>query len=144
VDAHGRAELAFHFERSGDRVRAAIFARRAAEDALRTFAPDEAMDHFRAALRAIDDGDSARGDLLVGLGEAAMLAGERVRSTVAQHVYRMRGDGVYLHCSVVVASYPEDGQDRMALVNMADHAMYVAKKLGRNQVRSNHDQAFEA
>ena len=114
------------------------------DDALREF-----VRVVQTTLRQIDTLGRWGGEEFVVLlpeadSESAMLAGERVRSTVAQHVYRMRGDGVYLTCSVGVASYPEDGQDRMALVNMADHAMYVAKKLGRNQVRSTHDPAFEA
>lgn len=75
---------------------------------------------------------------------SAIQAGERVRSVVAQHVYRVGGEGVYVTCSVGIAAYPTDGQDRMSLVSMADHAMYVAKKLGRNQVRSTSDPMVSA
>jgi diguanylate cyclase (GGDEF)-like protein len=75
---------------------------------------------------------------------AAVQAGERVRSVVAEHVYRVGGEGVYLTCSVGIAAYPVDGQDRVSLISMADHAMYVAKKLGRNQVRSTSDPMVSA
>jgi diguanylate cyclase (GGDEF)-like protein len=112
---------------------------------------DEALREFatvvKSTLRQIDVlGRWGGEEFLVLLPEAteqdAFLAGERVRSLVAGHVYRLRGDGLYITCSVGVATYPIDGHDRSSLINMADHAMYVAKKLGRNQVRSTRDPAF--
>jgi diguanylate cyclase (GGDEF)-like protein len=112
---------------------------------------DEALREFstvvKSTLRHIDVlGRWGGEEFVVLLPEAteqdAFLAGERVRSLVAGHIYRLRGDGLYLTCSVGVATYPIDGHDRSSLVNMADHAMYVAKKLGRNQVRSTRDPAF--
>jgi HD-GYP domain-containing protein (c-di-GMP phosphodiesterase class II) len=43
--------------------------------------------------------------------------------------------GGHLTCSVGLASYPRDALHRDALVELADQAMYAAKRLGRNQVR---------
>ena len=69
------AELAFHFARSVDRARGAMYAQRAAEHAMGAYAAEEAMAHYRATLGLIDAKDARRGEVLLGLGEAAMLAG---------------------------------------------------------------------
>ena len=68
------AELAYHFGRSGDRERGAAWARRAAEHALSSAAPREAMHHYRAALDLAPEDDPERGELLLSLGNAALLA----------------------------------------------------------------------
>ena len=70
------AELAFHFVHSGDRRRGATYCRQAAEQAMRSFAFEEAMIHYRKALELYDSDDGERGNLLLGLGEAALLVGE--------------------------------------------------------------------
>ncbi len=74
-DARRLTELAFHFTRGGDHARGARYAIDAAEHAMRAFAPDEAIVHYRAALALLDAEDHRHGDLLLGLGEAAVLAG---------------------------------------------------------------------
>lgn len=112
------------------------------DDALREFAAV-----VKTTLRQIDTLGRWGGEEFIVLlpetdAEAAVQAGERVRSKVASHIYRLHGDMVYLTCSVGVATFPDDGNERGVLVNMADHAMYVAKRLGRNQVRSTYDPAF--
>jgi DNA-binding NarL/FixJ family response regulator len=68
-------ELAFHFTRGGDRARGAAYSLLAAESARRAYAPDTAIVHYRAALGQIEPDDARRGELLVDLGEAALLAG---------------------------------------------------------------------
>jgi tRNA-guanine transglycosylase len=67
------AELAFHFARSGDRARGAVYAQRAAEQAMSAYAPEDAMAHYQAALELAGPPATRRGDLLLGLGEAALL-----------------------------------------------------------------------
>ncbi|WP_234418787.1 EAL domain-containing protein [Parazoarcus communis] len=42
------------------------------------------------------------------------------------------GQEVFMHASVGVSLYPDDGEDHMALVRNADAAMYRAKSQGRN------------
>ena len=46
---------------------------------------------------------------------------------------------MHLTSSLGVAIYPDDAGDRSGLVEAADLAMYTAKKLGRNQIRSASD-----
>jgi diguanylate cyclase (GGDEF)-like protein len=70
----------------------------------------------------------------------ALLSAERLRAAVADHRFTIAG-GLHLTCSVGTATYPRDGDDRGLLIDAADRAMYVAKHLGRNQVRSVSDPA---
>ncbi len=70
------AELAFHFARSSDRDRGIDYSKRAAVYALHIYAAEEAMAHYRTALELLLAEDQRRGDLLLGLGEAALLAGK--------------------------------------------------------------------
>jgi len=70
--------------------------------------------------------------------EGAIQTAESVRAAVAQHRFGAAG-GAHLTCSVGVACRPQDATDRDALLAAADHAMYVAKQLGRNQVIAAHD-----
>jgi diguanylate cyclase (GGDEF)-like protein len=58
---------------------------------------------------------------------------ERICSAVADHGFDAGGPA-RLTCSVGVASYPGDGADSASLVDTADRAMYLAKRLGRNRV----------
>jgi len=70
------AELAFHFVQSDDRERGIAYSLRAATQALRTFAVEEALSHHRTALALLRLDDKRRGDLLLHLGEVALMAGE--------------------------------------------------------------------
>ncbi len=77
------AELAFHFVHSGDRRRGATYSRQAAEQAMRSFAFEEAMIHYRKAIELYGTDDAERGNLLLGLGEAALLVGEEHEAVIA-------------------------------------------------------------
>jgi DNA-binding CsgD family transcriptional regulator len=88
------AELAFHFTRSGDRSRGATHARRAAEHAMHTYAPDEAMAHYQTTLSLVDAADPRRGDLLLSFGAAAMLAGAEGEAVTAFEAARTWFDQV--------------------------------------------------
>jgi predicted ATPase/DNA-binding CsgD family transcriptional regulator len=76
------ADLAFHFLRSGDRDRAARYAEAAAAQAMREFAPMEALAHARAALELVGE-DERRGTLLMMLGDAALLADDEAAAVHA-------------------------------------------------------------
>lgn len=83
ASAHRLAELAFHFAHSGDRARGAQYATRAAADALRAYAPAEAMAHYKMALSLTSPDDPRRGELLLGLGESALVAGAAEEAVTA-------------------------------------------------------------
>ncbi len=76
------AELAFHFTRSSDKVRGIDYSQRAAEQAMRMYAASEAMAHYRTALELLDQDDNRRGELLLGLGHAALLAGNELEAEI--------------------------------------------------------------
>ena len=70
-----------------------------------------------------------------------MVAAERVRAAIEKHEFpaarRQGTQPIPTHqitISIGVASYPEDGRDPIQLVEMADSALYRAKRNGRNQV----------
>lgn len=63
---------------------------------------------------------------------------ERMRAAVAEHTFAI-GGGLGLTCSLGLALFSSDAHDRDSLVQAADNAMYAAKKLGRDQVRTFRD-----
>src|ERR1019366_7703157 len=68
--------------------------------------------------------------------EAAAVA-ERIRAAVAASpipIATIEGD-IAVTVSIGLATYPSDGTSEEELLTQADEAMYIAKRLGRNQVR---------
>ena len=63
---------------------------------------------------------------------------ERMRAAMAAHplVLGLVDGGVPLTISIGVATFPTDGQTASEVVDKADQAMYWAKRLGRNQLRT--------
>ena len=80
---HLLAELAFHYVRSGDRMRGATYSQLAAEQALHSSALDEAIAHYRMALELLDPDDERYCNLLLSLGETALLAGLQDEAVIA-------------------------------------------------------------
>jgi two-component system cell cycle response regulator len=74
--------------------------------------------------------------------EAADIA-EELCSAVASHTFGISG-GIYLTCSIGIASFPAHAQQQEPLLQAADAAMYAAKRLGRNQIRVIDDPAVIA
>src|SRR6266566_2881747 len=70
------AALAFHFARSSDQPRGVHYSLGAATQALQTAAAEEAISHYRTTLDLLSAQDRRRGDVLLRLGEAALLAGK--------------------------------------------------------------------
>jgi two-component system cell cycle response regulator len=112
----------------------------------------------RSVLRAGDTvGRFGGEEFLVILPETAeqeaRTVAERLRSVVAAlplAACEIEG-GIAVTVSIGVASYPDDGNAVNIIQEQADQAMYWAKRLGRNQVRTaaeaeraNHDAALKA
>ena len=123
---------------------------KALNDSYEHGAGDGALQEFGAVvgecLRGIDTLGRWGGEEFVILlpeinAEDALSVAERIRAHIATHQFSV-GGGLHLTCSVGVSMYPEDGQDRSALVKAADRAMYAAKRLGRNQIRLASDPAI--
>jgi two-component system cell cycle response regulator len=66
--------------------------------------------------------------------DGAAEVAERLRGQAAGHAFSPTS-GHRLTCSIGIARFPDDGADRSGVIEMADRAMYAAKRLGRNQVR---------
>ncbi|MBC8064188.1 MAG: diguanylate cyclase, partial [Chlorobia bacterium] len=75
--------------------------------------------------------------------DEARALSERLRIAVSDFPFSA-GNGGHITCSIGVAVYPRDGRDRTSIAEAADRAMYVAKCLGRNQVRLATDPAIAA
>jgi DNA-binding CsgD family transcriptional regulator len=88
------AELAFHFSRSDDAARGAAYSQQAARRALAASAFEQAAIHWQAALHQIPEEAEARGAVMLGLGEAMLLAAreesaaEAFRAAAAWHAPR--------------------------------------------------------
>jgi diguanylate cyclase (GGDEF)-like protein len=59
---------------------------------------------------------------------------ERIRATIEGHDFVIAGVRVHPTISIGMASMPQDGRQRTALVRAADAALYRAKAAGRNCV----------
>lgn len=77
------ADLAFHFSHSGDQARGANYAIEAAVRATQAYAFEVALRLYQTALDLLEDGDPRRGELLLGQGEAALLAGNEGKAQEA-------------------------------------------------------------
>ena len=103
----------------------------------------ELGERARSVLRAGDTvGRFGGEEFLVLLPETdeqeARAVAERLRSAVASSplaAHEVAG-GITVTVSIGVASYPADGVTASAIREQADQAMYWAKRLGRNQVRT--------
>lgn len=78
----------------------------------------------------------------------AMIAAERIRERIERQPFTVikqgKSSGIHhITISVGIASYPEDSEDPIELVEMADSALYRAKRLGRNQVCAYRDLTAE-
>lgn len=97
-DARRLADLAFHFANSRDSERGVRYLQRAAEEALRIYAPQQALAHLQTALALLERDDPHQGVLLLALGEAALMAANESTAqeafTAAQTWFVHQGDCV--------------------------------------------------
>ncbi len=107
-------------------------------------AGDVALKAFAAVLRScMRDGDVASrygGEefavFLPGIGSAAAASvAERIRArTEGTLISLAPGQTERITISIGVASVPDDAEDRVSLLSLADEALYRAKEAGRNRV----------
>jgi diguanylate cyclase (GGDEF)-like protein len=100
---------------------------------------------IKAALRAGDvaarfGGEEFAAFLLDANYAQGLVAAERVRLAVAEHAFSASRQGSaeasathHITISIGIAAYPDDATDPIELVELADSALYRAKRGGRNQ-----------
>jgi diguanylate cyclase (GGDEF)-like protein len=68
--------------------------------------------------------------------QGGMLAAEKIRAAMEQHPFfgRDRQPGGRMTATIGVATYPEDSENSLELVDLADQAMYLGKQQGGNRV----------
>jgi len=69
--------------------------------------------------------------------KGALQLAERIRQDIADLTFSFDDESVSLTISLGIASFPEDGQDKSAIIELADKALYKAKSRGRNQTEAN-------
>jgi len=77
-----------------------------------------------------------------------LMAAERIRKSIAAYDFSILRQGRtkethHITVSIGVASFPEDSSDPIELVEMADSALYRAKREGRNRVAAYRDMTPE-
>lgn len=78
----------------------------------------------------------------------ALVAAERIRAVIENRAFTVirqgkPGETHHVTISIGVASFPEDSSDPIELVEMADSALYGAKREGRNRVRAYREMSAE-
>ncbi len=98
----------------------------------------EIASRMRRCVRRHDDLGRLGGDEFTVL--LADIKDAREAANTAQRILRalsapvaVRGQEVFVSGSVGISVYPDDGADAMTLLRSADAAMYLAKRLGKNQ-----------
>lgn len=74
--------------------------------------------------------------------EGAVVVAERIRRKLAKEIIVHDGTEIAVTSSLGVASYPEDAEAQQALLEICDRALYMSKRLGRNQVHTAGDLHF--
>ena len=64
----------------------------------------------------------------------AMLVADRIRKRIEENIFSAYEEKLKITVSIGLAVYPEDSQEALDLVEMADKALYVAKSSGKNIV----------
>ena len=93
-------------------------------------------------------GDEFAAFLLDAEMPQALVAAERMRASIERREFSVVQPGRtsekhHITVSIGVASFPEDSSDPIELVEMADSALYRAKRDGRNRVAAYRDMTHE-
>jgi diguanylate cyclase (GGDEF)-like protein len=101
----------------------------------------EVADLLRQCVREADilfryGGDEFTGFLAETGPEGAAIVAERIRRNIEQHSFFADSDNpAQLTATVGYATFPVDSSDHQGIIDLADRAMYIGKKV-RNVVRS--------
>lgn len=68
--------------------------------------------------------------------EGAVVVSERIRRCIEREVIAHGDTDISVTASFGVAAYPDDARSNQALLDFADRALYMSKRLGRNQVHT--------
>ncbi len=74
--------------------------------------------------------------------EGAVVVAERLRKTLLREVIAHDEVQLSVTASLGVAAYPEDAEAQHHLLELADKALYMSKRMGRNQVHTASDLMF--
>jgi diguanylate cyclase (GGDEF)-like protein/putative nucleotidyltransferase with HDIG domain len=74
--------------------------------------------------------------------EGAVVVAERIRKNLARMPIIHEDIEINVSASIGVAAYPEDAGSQQQLLELADRALYMSKRLGRNQVHTAGDLMF--
>jgi diguanylate cyclase (GGDEF)-like protein len=66
--------------------------------------------------------------------EGAVVIAERIRKNIERRVFVIQGRQIQSTVSIGVASFPTHAKERETLLQLADEAMYAAKRQTRNSV----------
>ena len=75
--------------------------------------------------------------------EGAEVVAERMRKSLAQEVIKHEGISLTVTASLGIATFPEHALDQHHLLELADKALYLSKRMGRNQVHTASDLNFD-
>jgi diguanylate cyclase (GGDEF)-like protein len=97
-------------------------------------------ERLTAALREVDTVARLGGDEFAVLAEVhdvaqAVEIAEKVRRNIATQ-FNIEEHVIKISCSIGISCFPDDAQSVQMLLVQADKAMYLAKQLGRNQVKT--------
>lgn len=68
--------------------------------------------------------------------EGAQVVAERLRKTLSREVVTHEDIQLSVTASLGVACYPDDAENQHQLLELADKALYMSKRMGRNQVHT--------
>ncbi len=95
---------------------------------------------IKSTIRSVDYACRYGGDEFVILmpqttKENAIFVANKIRNALNEHVF-LKEEGINhrLTASFGVASYPDDAKNKLELIHMADHAMYMVKNRSRDGV----------
>jgi diguanylate cyclase (GGDEF)-like protein/putative nucleotidyltransferase with HDIG domain len=74
--------------------------------------------------------------------EGAHVVAERIRRSLASEVILHEGIKLSVTASLGIATFPDDAHDQHHLLELADKALYLSKRMGRNQVHTAADLMF--